>query len=115
MIRGLERVMSERPTLIKNLQPGQKGYAVSWASVILKNGDVYLNGMYDIEPKMGGALQLYIEKTVNGFIVDYSKVERFDDYADSLDDKVKCVVGSKKEDWIKVGNVTEEYKRSLTI
>ena len=115
MIRGLDKIMNERPTLIKNIRVGQKGYAVPWGSVILKNGDVYLNGMYDIEPESHGTLELYIEKTTNGFIVDYSKVERFDSYADTLDDKVKGVMGSKKEDWIKVGNVTEEYKRSLTI
>lgn len=113
MIRGLDKVMNERPCLIKNLKAGQRGYAVSWASVILKNGDVYLNGMYDIEPESHGTLELYIEKTVDGFIVDYSKVDRFDSYADSLEDKANCVMGSKIEDWIKVGNVTEEYKRSL--
>lgn len=114
MIIGLERVLKERPNLIKAMNDGDSGYAVSWACHILKNGDVYLNGVYDIEGNTPhGTCNMKITKTKSGYDLDFTDVEHFDSYSDTLEDCVNGCMGSKKEDWIKVGNVTQEYQRSL--
>ncbi len=112
MIKGIENILKNQPKLIQNMKPGDSGYSVSWASVILKNGDVYLNGKYDIEDHCGGTLQLFIKKlTDNEWEVDFSKCYRYDYYADTLEDAASCVMGSVPSEWIKVGNITQEFKR----
>ena len=114
MIVGLERILNERPNLIKAMNNGDSGYAVSWACHILKNGDVYLNGVFDIEgDRPHGTCDLKITKTSKGYDLDFTNVKNFDSYSETLEDCVNCCIGSKTEDWIKVGNVTQEYQRSL--
>lgn len=114
MITGLERILQERPNLIKAMNDGDSGYAVSWACHILKNGDVYLNGVYTIDgDRPHGTVQLKITRTMKGYDLDFTDVKDFGSYSDTLEDCVTGCVGSKKEDWIKVGNVSEEYQRSL--
>ena len=89
----------------------QTGYAVPWASVIIKNGDVFLNGEFDIDDSSGGTAQLKITRTQLGYDLDFSKVEDYNGFTNSLAEKVRCCLGSKIEDWIKVGNVTAEYRQ----
>jgi hypothetical protein len=114
MIIGLDKIIKERPNLIKDMKDGFSGYAVPWSCHILKNGDVYLNGMYTIDgDRPHGTAELKITRTSKGYDLDFTSVDGFDSFLDTLEDCYKGCVGSKKEDWIKVGNVTEEYQRSL--
>lgn len=109
MIIGLDRILSERPNLIRDMKIGDTGYTVPWCVVILKNGDVYMNGKFDVD-EGGGTASLKILRTNIGYDLDFTNVDRFDSYHKTLEECVRNCIGATIEDYIKVGNISTEFK-----
>jgi hypothetical protein len=111
MITGLEKIIKNKPPQVKELRIGMVGWCVPWAVCILKNGDVFLNRTYLCYPNTEGATTLKITKVENGFDLDFTLVESFERFAQTLDEITEDDPDDIIENWVKVGNVSEEFKR----
>ncbi len=63
----------EEQTIDKML-PGDKGYTVPWAMYAEPNRDLFLNGKYSVQSQPGGTVQMHIERTETGVIVDQKTI-----------------------------------------
>lgn len=111
MIIGLERIIQNRLSQIMNMKVGDYGYSVPWAVCILKNGDIMLNKSCVLYKDANDTLTLFVKRTVEGYDLDFSQVETFEGFADTLEEVVESDPDDSIENWIKVGNVSEEYKK----
>ena len=111
MIKGIDRIIQSMQGKLGQMKEGDVKFTLPWMCVITKNGDVFLNSDAPLNNDLAGTSELKVIKTSEGYDLDFSNVERFDSFADSLEEKVSCIVGGKLDDWFKVGNITDEYKR----
>ena len=111
MILGIEKIIRDREGKLGEMKIGDTAYTLPWMCVILKNGDVYLSKYAPLKTELGGTSCLKVMRDESGYSLDFSEVYRFDSYSDTIEEKVSCIVGGKSEDWFKVGNITDEFKR----
>ena len=65
------KVSENSPTEIIDMNPGQEGYAVSWALyvVLLDDGELewYINPNYKVYNTFGGTVMVKVKKTMKGY------------------------------------------------
>lgn len=63
---------------IRDMQPGQGGWAVPWALSIDANGTHSLRGNYVVHGTRGGTVQLWVERTDEGWNVNTRMATTYD-------------------------------------
>lgn len=90
---------------IKNLSPGEGGYAVPWAMAVFPNGDCFLNPEYTVAPKPGGTVSMWVEKTQTGYFVN-----AYDAYRITFGDPYEWNLSRDayaKQNWLRVTEIEQ--------
>lgn len=70
-----------------------------------------LNKTYMVYKEINSTANLSVKRTNIGFDLDFTNVDDFQGFADTLEDVVNDDPDDSIDNWIKVGNVSEEYKK----
>lgn len=113
MIRGLKNLINyaDNHPRVSKLDVGQGGWKTPWSFKMTKKGEIYVMDS-DLEPTGGGTLEVYIEKTKEGYDVDFTKVS--DHGIDVCDDESEfneCIVGNPE--WVCVGTIKDDPELTI--
>ena len=59
---------------IRYLEPGEGGFALSWAFAMYRGNEIWANGRYDVHSFIGGTVQIPVARLPEGYAVDLDAI-----------------------------------------
>ena len=111
------RMALEHSSEIGKMAVGKTGYVVPWAFFLARNGDLYVDGKHIVSDYGGTATVNITRVAEDRYIADFSRVKT-EDYGDihivdSIEERMRGVVGGDADDVIKIDNVKQLLSPNL--
>ncbi len=83
---------------IRWMEPGSIGYAVPWAVMVDRDGNMWIHGGYPVSPYRGGTVQMLVKRTEDGVQVGRRSMGVY----------TVPYIGSEEEDMLPIVGLIEE-------